>query len=213
MNTLREIAENIIAGAFSDMETMVRKALDEGLVPEKILNDGFFAGMEVVGQRFREEDIYVPEVLLSARAMQTGIDVLAPFWDSSGRKNLGTIVFGTVKGDVHNLGKNLVSIMLRGVGFRVVDIGENITADQFIARANEEEASIVAMSALLTTTMGYMKTVIEEIERNGLKGRVKTLIGGACVTQRFADEIGADGYAANAGQAVVCAKELIGRAQ
>ncbi len=124
---------------------------------------------------------------------------------------MGKVVFGTVKGDMHNLGKNLVSIMLRGVGFKIIDIGENVTADKFISRAVSEGADILAMSALLTTTMGYMGKVIDEVEKNGLTGKLKTLVGGACLTQRFADEIRADGYAANAGEAVVVARELVRR--
>lgn len=210
METMDRIRQGIVAGEFKEIKGWVQKALEEGAKPEAILNQGLFAGMDVVGQRFRDEDMYVPEVLLSARAMQAGIDVLTPLWDAKGGRDLGKIVFGTVKGDIHNLGKNLVSIMLRGVGFEVIDIGENIVAEQFIARALEEQAKIIAMSALLTTTMGYMKTVIDEIGKNGLKGKFKTLVGGACVTQRFANEIGADSYAANAGEAVLKAKALIG---
>jgi 5-methyltetrahydrofolate--homocysteine methyltransferase len=174
-----------------------------------ILNHGLFAGMDIVGGLFKDEEMFIPDVLLAAKAMQAGIDVLASFWEDVGKRELGNIVFGTVRGDIHNLGKNLVSIMLRGVGFNVIDIGENVTAEDFIARAVAEEAKIIAMSALLTTTMGYMGSVIEAVKKNGLSGKVKTLIGGACVTQRFADEIGADGFAPNAGAAAVKAKELI----
>lgn len=211
MDSLKIISENILQGQFNETRGLVQKALDEGATPEKIVNEGLFAGMEVIGKLFREEEIYVPEVMLAARAMQSGMDVLAPLWEATGRKDIGKVVFGTVKGDIHNLGKSLVSVMLKGIGFEVIDIGENVVADKFISHAVEEGAKIIAVSALLTTTMGYMQTVVEEVEKAGLNGKVKTLIGGACVTQRFADEIGADGYAPNAGQAVVKAKELVGR--
>lgn len=209
MDILREIEGKVIQGRFQETGGLVQRAIEEGQSPDVILNQGLFVGMGVVGELFRDEEMFIPEVLLAAKAMQSGVDVLTPFWQDTGKRELGNIVFGTVKGDIHNLGKNLVSIMLRGVGFNVIDIGENVLAEEFISRAIDEEAEIIAMSALLTTTMGYMGTVIEAMEKNGIGGKVKTLIGGACVTQRFADEIGADGFAQNAGVAVVKAKELI----
>lgn len=209
MESLKQIAQNIIHGQFQDTKSLVQHALAGGLTPDAILNEGLFAGMEVVGQRFRDEEMYIPEVMLAARAMQNGIDILAPLWGAEGGKDKGKIIFGTVKGDIHNLGKKLVTIMLRGVGFQVIDIGENVVADRFISSAIEENATIIAMSALLTTTMGYMQTVIEELEKKSLRGTIKTLVGGACVTQRFADEIGADGFAENAGHAVAKAKDLM----
>ncbi len=209
MDILKEIEKKIVQGKFQETGGLVQRAVDEGKSPDVILNQGLFAGMDVVGGLFKDEEMYIPEVLLAAKAMQSGVDVLTPFWEDTGERELGNIVFGTVKGDIHNLGKNLVSIMLRGVGFNVIDIGENVLAEDFIARAVDEEAKIIAMSALLTTTMGYMGTVVEAMERNGIGGKIKTLIGGACVTQRFADEIGADGFAHNAGAAAVKAKELI----
>jgi 5-methyltetrahydrofolate--homocysteine methyltransferase len=209
MDILKQIGKSVVQGKFQETGGLVHRAVDEGQSPDVILNQGLFAGMDLVGELFREEEIYIPEVLLAAKAMQSGVDVLSPLWEDTGKRELGNIVFGTVKGDIHNLGKNLVSIMLRGVGFNVIDIGENVLVEDFISTAIAEEAKIIAMSALLTTTMGYMGTVIEAMEKNGIRGKVKTLIGGACVTQRFADEVGADGFAHNAGAAVVKAKEFI----
>lgn len=209
MDILKKIEQSVIQGKFQETGGLVQRAFHEGQSSDVILNQGLFAGMDVVGDLFKDEEMFIPEVLLAAKAMQSGIDVLAPFWQDTGKRELGNIVFGTVKGDIHNLGKNLVSIMLRGVGFNVIDIGENVLAEDFISKAVDEEAKIIAMSALLTTTMGYMGTVIEAMEKNGIRGKVKTLVGGACVTQRFADEVGADGFAHNAGAAVVKAKEFI----
>jgi 5-methyltetrahydrofolate--homocysteine methyltransferase len=209
MDILKQIGKSVVQGKFQETGGLVHSAVDEGQSPDVILNQGLFAGMDLVGELFREEEIYIPEVLLAAKAMQSGVDVLSPLWEDTGKRELGNIVFGTVKGDIHNLGKNLVSIMLRGVGFNVIDIGENVLVEDFISTAIAEEAKIIAMSALLTTTMGYMGTVIEAMEKNGIRGKVKTLIGGACVTQRFADEVGADGFAHNAGADVVKAKEFI----
>lgn len=211
MDFISEIAESVRNGQFNKMKDLVEKALNHGLSLENILNKGLFAGMEVVGKLFKEEEVFVPEVLLAAKTMQTGMQVLEPLLLAAGeRKSLGKVILGTVKGDVHNLGKYLVGVMLKGVGFEVIDIGENITDEQFVSAARSKGAQIIGMSALLTTTMPYMKTVIEALDKAGLKGKVKTLVGGACVTHAFADEIGADGYGENASIAVEKAKELIG---
>jgi 5-methyltetrahydrofolate--homocysteine methyltransferase len=189
----------------------VHKGLDEGLNWEVILDKGLSAGMGVIGQLFREEEIFVPEVLMAAKAMDSGIEILEPLMEGAGgRKKMGKIVLGTVKGDIHDLGKKLVSTMLRGAGFEVIDVGINAPAEKFVDVATSEKAQLVGMSALLTFTMPYMKTVIEALQKAGLEGQVKTIIGGACVTQQYADEIGADGYAENAGVAVDKAKELLG---
>jgi 5-methyltetrahydrofolate--homocysteine methyltransferase len=209
MDILKKIEKSVVQGKFQDTGSLVQIAFDEGQSSEVILNQGLFAGMDVVGELFKDEEVFIPDVLLAAKAMQSGIDVLAPVWQDVGKGELGNIVFGTVKGDIHNLGKKLVTVMLTGVGFNVIDIGENVLVEDFISKAIDEEAKIIAMSALLTTTMGYMGTVIEALEKNGMRGKVKTIIGGACVTQRFADEIGADGFAHNAGAAVEKAKEFI----
>jgi 5-methyltetrahydrofolate--homocysteine methyltransferase len=164
-----------------------------------------------VGKLFREEEIYIPEVLLAAKAMNAGIKVLDPMMaEAGGGQKIGKVVLGTVKGDIHNLGKELVGIMLRGAGFEVIDIGVDVPSEKFVEAAISEKAQLVGMSALITTTMPYMRTTIEALEKAGLKGQVKTIIGGACVTQQYADEIGADGYSEDAGAAIEKAKELLG---
>jgi 5-methyltetrahydrofolate--homocysteine methyltransferase len=211
MDVLKEIAGNLRAGEASKVAELVQKGLDEGLSWDVILDNGLFAGMEVVGNLFREEDIFIPEVLMAAKAMDAGQKVLEPAMASSGSsRKMGKVVLGTVKGDIHNLGKNLVNVMLRGAGFEVIDIGVDIPAEKFVDAVNTEKAQLIGMSALLTTTMPYMRTTIEALEKAGLKGKVKTIVGGACVTQDYADEIGADGYAENAGAAVGKAKVLLG---
>ena len=210
MTILEQIAEKLRNGEASEVAELVQKGLDEGLGWEDIMNNGLFAGMKVVGKLFKEEDIFVPEVLMAAKAMDAGSKVLEPLIasDGSGERH-GKVVLATVKGDVHNLGKNLVNVMLRGAGFEVTDLGENVPAERIIDAVVSEKAQLVGMSALLTTTMPYMRTVIEALSEAGLEGQVKTIIGGACVTQDYADEIGADGYADNAGAAVDKAKELL----
>ncbi len=210
MDALEAIKKNLMEGAFAETPVVVQAALDQGVSPETILNDALFPAMDKVGELFREEEMYVPEVLLAARVMQTATDVLEPYYAGSHKAEKGKVLLGTVQGDVHNLGKNLVNIMLRGAGFEVVDIGENIPAERFVERAMEEKALVIGMSALLTTTMGRMREVVEAVDQAGLRGNIKTLVGGACVSQRFADEIGADGYAQNAGGAVLKVKEMLG---
>ena len=211
MDVLQKIAENLQAGEASEVAELVQKGLDEGLSWEVILNDGLFKGMEVVGELFREEDIFIPEVLMAAKAMEAGQKVLEPLMAGAGnKKKMGKMVLGTVKGDMHNLGKNLVSVMLKGSGFEVIDIGVDAPSEKFVEAVTSEKAQLVGMSALLTTTMPYMRTTIEALEKAGSKGQVKTIVGGACVTQEYADEIGADGYAENAVVAVDKARKLLG---
>ena len=211
MNILKEISENLQSGEAAKVAEHVQKGLDDGLSWEVILNKGLFAGMEVVGKLFREEEIYIPEVLMAAKAMDAGQKVLGPLMvGTGGREKIGKVVLGTVKGDIHNLGKNLVGVMLKGAGFEVIDIGIDIPAEKFVEAVISEKAQLVGMSALLTTTMPHMRTTIEALRKAGLEGQVKTIIGGACVTQQYTDEIGADGYGEDAGAAVIKAKELLG---
>ena len=211
MDILKAIAENVRNGNAEKVTELVKKALDEKIHWSVVLEKGLSAGMEVVGHLFKEEEIFLPEVLMAAKAMDAGQKVLEPLMvGAGGGRKLGTVVLGTVKGDVHNLGKNLVHVMLRGAGFKVIDLGVGVSADQFVERAIAEKAGVVGMSALLTTTMPYMKTVIDALEKAGCKGRTKTIVGGACVTKKFADEIGADAYSDNAGAAVGKVKELLG---
>ncbi len=211
MEILDKIARSVKIGEYSETPLLIQTALDQGLKPNEILDRALFVAMEEVGVLFREEDIFIPEVLLSARAMQAALDVMAPHMVGEPNIRRGKVLLGTVKGDVHNLGKNLVNVMLRGAGYDVVDVGENIAAEVFLKRAIEEDAQVIGMSALLTTTMGQMGRVIKALKEAGLKDNIKTLVGGACVTQRFADEIGADGFAENAGQAVAKLRELLDR--
>jgi len=211
MDILKAIAENVRNGNAGKVTELVKKALDEKIHWSVVLEKGLSAGMEVVGHLFKDEEIFLPEVLMAAKAMDAGQKVLEPLMlGAGGGRKLGTVVLGTVKGDMHNLGKNLVNIMLRGAGFEVVDLGVDVASDIFVERAISEKAQVVGMSALLTTTMPHMRTVIEGLHKAGLKDRVKTIVGGACVTQQFADKIGADAYADNAGGAVTRIKELLG---
>lgn len=210
MDQMQRIVESVRRGDAAAVQESVKGTLASGIPAEAILSHGLFAGMAVVGTLFKEEEIYIPEVILAAKAMQAGVDVLEPFLTGEAKSGeSGTVVLGTVKGDLHDLGKNLVAIMLRGAGFKVIDLGINVSAEAFVKAAIEDRAQIVAMSGLLTTTIPYMKTVIEALREAGLGGKVKTLIGGACVTQSFAETIGADGYGENAAMAVKKAQDLI----
>jgi len=211
MNTLKEICKSVERGKEAEVTELVRKGLAEGLGWEDILNKGLFAGMEVVGKLFEEEEIFIPEMLMAANAMTAGQKLLEPLIiGNGGQKAVGTVILGTVKGDVHNLGKNLVNIMLKGAGLKVIDLGVDVSIEKFVNATVQENAHIVGMSALLTTTMPHMKAVIDALRKTPLKGKVKTIIGGACVTQQFADEIGADAYAENAGAGIYKVKKLLG---
>jgi 5-methyltetrahydrofolate--homocysteine methyltransferase len=209
MIDLQEIAELIIQGKVSQVKELVREAVDEEEDVQKILNEGLLAGMSVVGDRFKKGEFYVPEVLVAARAMKEGMEILKPFLVEKNIKGKGTIVLGTVKGDLHDIGKNLVGMMLEGAGFEVVDLGVDVAPEKFIQAAKEKSADITGLSALLTTTMLSMKDVIGAVEKEGLKGKVKVIIGGAPVTQDYANEIRADGYAPDAASAVDVVKELL----
>jgi 5-methyltetrahydrofolate--homocysteine methyltransferase len=204
---LKQLAEAVIAGSVERCEALTRELLSAGAEAKHILDGGLVPGMDVVGVRFRDNIIFVPEVLISARAMKGSLAILEPLLTRAKVREVGTFVIGTVKGDIHDIGKNIVTMMLRGAGFKVVDLGINTSAEKFIAAARAENAQIVGMSALLTTTMGYMKTVIERLRSEGLP--VRTMIGGAPVSQAFAEKIGADAYAKNAAEAVEKAKRLL----
>lgn len=198
------------AKAMTQTEKIVDEALNGGVPAEKILNEGFIAAMAIIGDKFSEGEVYIPDVLIAARAMQSGVDKLRPHLSDDVETNRGTVVIGTVKGDLHDIGKNLVKYMLQGSGFNVVDLGNDVSAEQFAEAVRTHEAKIVAMSALLTTTMGSMKEIIDGLEEAGLRESVKVMIGGAPVTQEFADRIKADGYSRDAGSAVHTAIELMG---
>jgi len=209
MADLNAIAENIINGKKDDVEELVQAAVDEEVAPGEILNEGLLKGMSVVGENFKNNVFYVPEVLIAARAMKAGMVILRPKLVEAGVEPIGKVALGTVKGDLHDIGKNLVMMMLEGAGFEVLDLGIDVPPEKFVEAVTEQGAQIVAMSALLTTTMPSMKGVIDAIKEAGLEGKVKTMIGGAPVTQRYADEIGADGYARDAASGADTAKELI----
>lgn len=207
MADLQLIAQHLIDGHADDVSRLVRDALDEGVPAETILEDGLIAGMTVVGIRFRDNEIFVPEVLVSARAMKAGLAHLEPIFSASGIPPVGTVVIGTVKGDIHDIGKNLVGMMLRGAGFRVIDLGVNTATQKFLDAIAEHRPQIVGMSALLTTTMGQMKLNIDAFRTAGLDVRV--MVGGAPVSVEYAARIGADAHGANATEAVEKALQLV----
>ena len=210
MESLKELAESIIEGQASEAEQLTQSALDKGIAVHKILNEGLVAGMAVVGEQFKKEEIYLPEVLFSARAMKAGMDLLEPLLADAGVKPIGKIILGTVRTDVHDIGKNLVGVMLKGAGFEVIDLGTDVSPDQFVNTAREHGIQLLGLSAMLGTSIPYMKTTIETFESAGLRKQVKFMVGGAIVTQSYADSVGADGYAPDAASAVTRAKELIG---
>lgn len=209
MGVLDQISENLIKGKAKDVKELVEKAVGEKISAADILNKGLLAGMSIIGARFKKNEVYVPEVLIAARAMKAGMEVLKPLLASAGVEPAGTIVVGTVKGDLHDIGKNLVCMMLEGAGFKVVDAGINVEPEKFIQLTKENSASLIGTSALLTTTMTNMKSVVEAVKSAGLADKVKIMIGGAPVTQAFADEIGASGYAPDAASAADLAKKLV----
>ena len=210
MADLKLIAENVIEGNVEKVKELTKNAIADGVDVATILDDGLIAGMGAIGEQFERREAYVPELLLSARAMRAGMELLEPLLVSSGVQPKGKVVLGTVKGDVHNIGKDLVGIMLKGAGFDIIDLGVDVPPEKFTDVVREGGAGIVGMSGLLTTTLSFMKTTIEALDTAGLMSRVKIMIGGVVVTQDYADRIGADAYAANAAEAVNKAKELLG---
>jgi 5-methyltetrahydrofolate--homocysteine methyltransferase len=204
-----QLTEELIHGNATAVSRLTREALDAGFSAGAILEQGLIAGMNVVGIRFRNCEMFLPEVLTSARAMKAGVEQLEPWLAAAGVKPAGKILVGTVKGDIHDIGKNLVAIMLRGAGFEVVDLGVGVTAQKFVEGVISHQPDIVGMSALLTTTMMQMKTSLEALRAAGVRDRVKVLVGGAPVNRAFAKEIGADAYGRNAMDAVEKARELM----
>jgi 5-methyltetrahydrofolate--homocysteine methyltransferase len=209
MADLNELSVMVQDGNFKEVERLTLEALDEGLPAQDILNGGLIAGMNVVGERFKKSEIFIPGVLLAARAMKAGMAHVKTILADTGAKPVGRVVLGTVEGDQHDIGKTVVGMMLEGAGFEVIDLGVDIPSKKFVEAAREEQADIVGMSALLTTTMSHMKTTIEALKSAGLT--VKTLVGGAPVTGRFGKEIKADAYAEDAALAVEKARELLGK--
>ncbi|OQY24449.1 MAG: methyltransferase [Anaerolineaceae bacterium 4572_32.1] len=206
---LQQMASNLYNGEDKIVAELVQKALDQGMGPEEILSGGLIAGMDEVGVDFKAGDLFVPEVLIAARAMHAGMAILRPLLAESDVPSAGKYVIATVKGDLHDIGKNLVKMMLEGAGFETVDLGTDVGPADFVAAVQEHRPQLVGMSALLTTTMVQMKATIEAMEEAGLRDSVKIMIGGAPVTAAFAEEIGADAYAPDAATAVDVARELI----
>jgi 5-methyltetrahydrofolate--homocysteine methyltransferase len=207
MGILEDMSAALQKGDAKTVAELTKKALDQKIKPGDVLEKGMIAGMSVVGEKFKKNEVYVPEVLIAARAMKAGMEILKPELVAAGVKPVGTAVIGTVKGDLHDIGKNLVAMMLTGGGFEVKDLGTNVDAAKFASEAKAAKAQVVALSALLTTTMPAMKETIAALKQANIG--VKTMVGGAPVTQEYADEIGADGYAPDAASAVDKAKELI----
>ncbi|HEY3343677.1 MAG TPA: corrinoid protein [Anaerolineaceae bacterium] len=206
---LQAIYDAILNGERAETPVAVHAALDAGLDPATILSDGMIAAMKEVGRLFEEKEYYVPEMLLSARTMQAGLAVLKPELQKGNVKAAGKVAIGTVKGDLHDIGKNLVAMMLEGSGFEVIDLGVDVDADKFVATVREQSPDLVCLSALLTTTMPMMEKTIRALEAAGVRQNVKVMIGGAPVNQAFANQIGADGYSADASRAVTLALSLV----
>jgi 5-methyltetrahydrofolate--homocysteine methyltransferase len=208
---LSTISTAVIEGNLDDIVELTEDALDEGLEAQEILNQGLMPGMDHVGVEFKAGNMFVPEVLRSARAMQASMDILKPLLAESGVKMVGKVLLGTVKGDLHDIGKNLVGMMCEGAGLEVKDLGKDVAPESFVEAVKEFEPDVLGMSALLTTTMRVMEHTIKALEEAGVRDQVKVMIGGAPVTQSFADQIGADGYASNAASAAEMAKKFAGK--
>lgn len=209
MNNLNELYDAILVGKLEDAVKVTKIAVEEGMTPHEIINQYMIKAMEEIGSRFEAGKVFVPNLLMSARAMRGALDVLKPLMQGQADSYIGKIVIGTVKGDLHDIGKNLVASMFEGCGFEVINLGVDVSSDKFISAALENKADIICMSALLTTTMNYMKEVVAAVEASELKGKVKIMVGGAPVNDAFAKAIGADAYTSNANAAVVMAKKLI----
>jgi 5-methyltetrahydrofolate--homocysteine methyltransferase len=209
MAKYQELADAIIKGDNTASKELAEKLVADGVSATDILNDGLVPGMNVVGAKFKANEMYIPEVLIAARAMHAAMDIIKPLLAESGEEGRGTVVVGTVQGDLHDIGKNLVAMMLEGGGFQVVDAGVDIPADKFVEEAKKSKAKVIGLSALLTTTMPGMKEVIEALRADDATKDVKVMVGGAPLTQEYADSIGADGYAADASSAVDLAGELM----
>ena len=207
---LEELKRAVLSGDDERAAELTKKALEEGIEPGKVLNEALIPAMEIVGREYEEGERYVPEMLISAEAMKAAMEVLRPRLVETGVRLKGKVVIGTVEGDLHDIGKNLVAMMLEGAGFEVIDLGVEVTAERFIQAVREHKPDVLGMSALLTTTMIHMPEVIEALKEAGLREEVKVIVGGAPVTQEYAEKIGADGYAPDAANAVAVVKKLLG---
>jgi corrinoid protein of di/trimethylamine methyltransferase len=203
------IKEMVVGGKFNDIEKQVQEAVDSGTDLNLLINEALISAMDIVGKRFADGDIYVPEMLVSAKTMKMGLDIIKPLLQSGEAEHRGTIAMGTVKGDLHDIGKNLVTMMMEGAGFRIIDLGVDVKIEDLIDTVKKEQVDVLGLSALLTTTMPEMQNVIEALEEAGLRNQVKVIVGGAPIDQEFADKIGADGFGADAVDAVQLARELV----
>jgi 5-methyltetrahydrofolate--homocysteine methyltransferase len=209
MTIFEKIADEVQKGNSASVEALVNEALSQEIPADTIMDDGLVKGMNIVSEKFKNNECFIPEVLVSAKAMTVGLGILKPLLAEKNVKPLGKIVIGTIQGDLHDIGKNIISMLLQGAGFEIIDLGADVHMDRFVESAKDENADLVGMSALLTTTMLNMKTVIEGLKEAGIRESVKVIIGGAPVTQAYADQIGADGYAADAATGVDVAKKLL----
>ena len=203
--TLNEISEWLQKGRAPKVKAAVTKALEEGIPASEILEDGLLAGMDIIGQKFKNNEVFVPEVLVAAREMNRGVEILRPYLVEDGVETKGTVILGTVKGDMHDIGKNLVRMMMEGKGLEVIDIGVDVPTESFLDAAREHNAKLICCSALLTTTMGEMKNVVDAVKASEMNGKVKIMIGGAPITQTFCEQIGADCYTPDAASAAEAA--------
>lgn len=211
MEDLKKLYDAILTGNFKTAKEITQQALDAGIDPQALVQEHMIPAMDEVGRRYEANEYFVPELLISARAMKASLELIRPLLTAKGAEPAGRVVIGTVKGDLHDIGKNLVAAMLEGAGFEVIDLGVDVSPEKFIAALNERKATLMAMSALLTTTMNSMKTTIEAVNAAGVRQRVKIMIGGAPVTEKYAEEIGADGYSTNANGAVALARRLVAK--
>jgi 5-methyltetrahydrofolate--homocysteine methyltransferase len=212
MPDLKQLYDSVVSGDAKATQAITQQALADGVDPLKLVNEYMVPAMDEVGRRFEANEYFVPELLISARAMKAALELIRPLLTARGDKPAGRVAIGTVKGDLHDIGKNLVGSLLEGGGFEVIDLGVNVSPEKFIETVNAKQANIIAMSALLTTTMPAMKTTIDALKQAGVRSKVKVLIGGAPITQKYADEIGADGYSENAVGAVALAKKAVANA-
>ncbi len=209
MDVLKEISESLQQGDDEKVSALTRQAIEEKIPPKEILDKSLIGGMNIIGEKYKAHEIFLPQVLLAAKAMYAGMDLLKPMFIKGGMPTMGKVVIGSVQGDLHDIGKNLVGIMLKGAGFEVIDLGNNVPPDKFVETAKKEGANVIGMSTLLTTTMPVMKITVGLLKEEGLEGRIKTIIGGAPVSKEFAQKIGADAYGYDSTNAVESVKKLI----
>lgn len=211
MEIFQQISEELGRGNAKKIAELTKTAVESGLDAKKILDDGLIAGMSVIGAKFKAHEVFIPDVILAARAMYAGLDLLKPLLVKEGIPSMGKVVIGTIQGDLHDIGKNLVAMMLKGAGFDVIDLGNDVPPQKFVEAAEQGKADVIGMSALLTTTMGRMKNVVDLAKERKLTDRVRIIVGGAPLSAEFAEDIGADGYGYDAVNAVECVKKFLGK--